>query len=38
MGFTHVIHFGHMTCYMSYDWFRYVGQLTPTSQLMDLTL
>ena len=38
MGFTHVIHFGHMTCFMSYDWFRHVAQLTHTSQLMDFTL
>ena len=27
MGFVHVIHFGHMTCFMSYDWFRYVAQI-----------
>ena len=38
MGFTHVIRFGHMTRYMSYDWFRHVAQLTHTSQLMDFTL
>ena len=38
MSFTHVIHFGHKTCFMSYDWLRYVVQLTHTSQLMDFTL
>ena len=38
MGLAHVIHFGHMTCFMSYDWFRQVAQLTRKSQLMDFTL
>ena len=36
--FTHVIHFGHMTSFISYDWFKYVAQLTHTSHLMDFTL
>ena len=38
MGFTHVTHLAHMTCFMSYDWFWYVAQLTHRSQLMDFTL
>ena len=38
MGLTHVIHFGHMTGFTSYDWFRHVAQLTHISQLMDFTL
>ena len=38
MGFMHVTHLAHMTLFMSYDWFRYVAQLTQRSQLMDFTL
>ena len=37
MGLAHMIHFGYMTYFTSYDWFRYVAQLTHTSQLMDFT-
>ena len=38
MGFTHVTHLALMSCFMSYDWFWYVAQLTQKSQLMDFTL
>ena len=38
MGLAHVVHFGHMTCYMSYDWFWQVAQLTHESQLMEFIL
>ena len=29
---------GHMICFISFDWFWYVAQLTHRSQLMDFTL
>ena len=38
MGFTYVTHLAHMTWFLSYDWFRYVAQLSHRSQLMDFTL
>ena len=38
MGFTHVIQLGHMIVYLSYDWLRYVVQLTHTSHLIDFIL
>ena len=35
MGFTQVTPWGHMTCFMSFDWLRDRAQLTRMRQLMD---